>query len=138
MKYVRHIYMKNPCGARSGTPQLYLHSPLHSTCCIPYCIYSSILRRFILMSVVFSVKLPVELEFQLLYIGGGTNCLENAINTGVLNAQHFGGLHIVETDDTLNGTSTAQMAQKQTRIVYSTVCSRRSTVNTIVPFLKST
>ena len=138
MKYVRHIYMKNPCGARSGTPQLYLHSPLHSTCCIPYCIYSSILHRFILMSVVFSVKLPVELEFQLLYIGGGTNCLENAINTGVLNAQHFGGLHIVETDDTLNGTSTAQMAQKQTRIVCSTVCSRRSTVNTIVPFLKST
>ena len=90
------------------------------------------------MSVVFSVKLPVELEFQLLYIGGGTNCLQNAINTGVLNAQHFGGLHIVETDDNLNGTSTAQMAQKQARIVCSTVCSRRLTVNIIVPFLKST
>ena len=53
------------------------------------------------MSVVFSVKLPVELEFQWLYIGGGTNCLQNAIHTGVLNAQHFGRLHIVETDDAL-------------------------------------
>ena len=29
-----------------------------------YCIYSSIIHRIILMSVVFSVKLPVELEFQ--------------------------------------------------------------------------
>ena len=53
------------------------------------------------MSVVFSVKLPVELEFQLLYIVDGTNCLQNAIHTGVLNAQHFGILHIVETDDAL-------------------------------------
>ena len=53
------------------------------------------------MSVVFSVKLPVELEFQLLYIGGGTKFLQNAIHTGVLNAQHFGRLHIVETDDAL-------------------------------------
>ena len=53
------------------------------------------------MFVVFSVKLPVELEFQLLYIGGGTKCLQNAIHSGVLNAQHFGGLHIVETDDAL-------------------------------------
>ena len=53
------------------------------------------------MFVVFSVKLPVELKFQLLYIGGGTKCLQNAIHTGVLNAQHFGGLHIVETDDAL-------------------------------------
>ena len=53
------------------------------------------------MSVVFSVKLPVKLEFQLLYIGGGTNCLQTAIHTGGLNAQHFGGLHIVETDDAL-------------------------------------
>ena len=26
---------------------------------------------------------------------------KNAIHTGVLNAQHFGGLHIVETDDAL-------------------------------------
>ena len=90
------------------------------------------------MFVVFSVKLPVELEFQLLYIGGGTKCLQNAIYTGVLNAQHFGRLHIVETDDTLNGTTNAQMAQKQARTVCSTVCSRRSTVNTIVSFLKST
>ena len=64
------------------------------------------------MSVVFSVKLPVELEFQLLYIGGGANCLQNAVHTGVLNAHHFGRLHIVETDDTLNGTSTVQMAHK--------------------------
>ena len=53
------------------------------------------------MFVVFSVKLLVELEFQLLYIGGGANCLQNAIHTGVLNAQHFGRLHIVETDDAL-------------------------------------
>ena len=84
------------------------------------------------------VKLPVELEFQSLYTGGGTNCLQNAIHTGVLSAQHFGGLHIVETDDALNGTSTAQMAQKMARMVCSMVCSRSSTVNTIVPFLKST
>ena len=90
------------------------------------------------MFVVFSVKLPVELEFQLLYIGGGANCLQNAIHTGVLNAQHLGGLHIVEADDALNGTSTAQMAQKQARTVCSTVCSRCSMVNTIVPFVKST
>ena len=83
-----------------------------------YCIYSSIIHRIILMFVVFSVKLPVELEFQLLYIGGGTKCLQNAINTCVLNAQHFGGLHIVETDDNLNGTSTAQMAQKHLRSTY--------------------
>ena len=98
----------------------------------------SIIRRFILMSVVFSVKLPLELEFQLLYIGSGTKCLQNAIHTGVLSAQHFGGLHIVETDHTMNGTSTAQTAQKQARTVCSTVCSRCSMVNTIVPFLKST
>ena len=53
------------------------------------------------MFVVFSVKQPVEVEFQLLYIEGGPKCLQNAIHTGVLNAQHFGGLHIVETDDAL-------------------------------------
>ena len=53
------------------------------------------------MFVVFSVKLPVELEFQLLYTGGGTKCLQNAIHTGVLNAQNFCRLHIVETDDAL-------------------------------------
>jgi len=53
------------------------------------------------MFLAFSVKLPVELEFQLLYIGGRANCLQNAIHTGVLNAQHFGGPHIVETDDAL-------------------------------------
>ena len=41
------------------------------------------------------------LEFQLLCIGGGTNYLQNAIYTGVLNSQHFGRLHIVETDDAL-------------------------------------
>ena len=73
------------------------------------------------MSVVFSVKLPVELKFQLLYTGGGTKCLQNAIHTGVLSAQHFGGLHIVETDDALTEQTLLRCHRK--RLVWSVVWS---------------
>ena len=80
---------------------------------------------FVLLPVVFSVKLPVE--FQLLHIGGGTNQSRmNGIRFGILNAWCSGGLCVVDSHITL--TKLALLGQYRDGLGWSVM--RSSTVNT--------
>ena len=68
------------------------------------------------MSVVFSVKTPVELS----NFNCGVGQVDCRIHAGVPNAQCFGRLHVVETDGAMKELhSTAQMAQRWVGPVYS-------------------